>query len=155
MPRDSAILDLGRALTDHHHVRDASASLARGSSRLAHRAARAQIGGELAIETAASLDIERLVDRLGRHPHLRFVGEVDPESASDLLRTLVASESGLDLPTQPQARGQLRESWAPPSPICVRLSHRRLVSPDADGPLELTTDRRRMPADLTSDRSHA
>ena len=34
-----------------------------------------QIPGQLALQRAAGLHIQRLIDRLGRHPHLRLLGE--------------------------------------------------------------------------------
>ena len=77
-------------------------------ARFAHRASRTQVCGEFAIEATARLDVEGLVDGLGRHPHLRFVGKVDLESASDLFRTFVTLEPSLDLPTQQKAGRQLR-----------------------------------------------
>src|SRR4051812_1628528 len=46
----------------------------------------ALILAELALERAAALLLERLVDRLVRDPHPRIIGELELESLGDLLR---------------------------------------------------------------------
>ena len=94
--------------------------------------------------------------RLGRHPHLRFIGEVDPESASDLCRAVVSFQPLLHLPTQPQVPGQLHRLWSATSPpsVGISLSDRGLVSPHPDCPLEFTADRGRVPAQLPPDGPH-
>src|SRR5687767_9157504 len=45
-----------------------------------------QAPGQLAAQLATTLDVERLVDRLVRHPHLRVVGELGRQALRDLLR---------------------------------------------------------------------
>jgi hypothetical protein len=60
-------------------------SLAGPAARLALRPAGAQALGQLAPQSAPGLHVERLVDRLGRHPHLRLVGKLDPQPTGDLL----------------------------------------------------------------------
>src|SRR3954469_3210941 len=49
-------------------------------------AAGAQVAGQLRLERAARLHIQRLVDRLGRHPQLRLVGTPAAQPPGDLLR---------------------------------------------------------------------
>jgi len=85
-----------------------TAALSFATPWLAHRAPGAQERGELTLEPAAGLDIQRLVDRLGRHTHLRVVGELQDESARDLLRALTQPQPHLNLAPQAQIRGQLR-----------------------------------------------
>src|SRR5438874_390297 len=53
----------------------------------AQSTARAQARDELALERAAALHEQRLVDRLVRDPHRRIIREVDRQAARDLLRT--------------------------------------------------------------------
>src|SRR5215207_8214105 len=55
------------------------------AARLAQRPAGAQVARELALERASGLHLQRLVDRLGRHPQLRLVGEPAAQSPGDLL----------------------------------------------------------------------
>src|SRR5215217_9744943 len=59
-----------------HDALPISASLGAGAVRLPQRPSGAQMPGQLAFQRAAALDVERLVDRLVRHPHLRIAGEL-------------------------------------------------------------------------------
>ncbi len=129
--------------------------ISRRAAALAHRPARAQVGSERTLQTAACLDVERLVDRFGRHPHLRFVGEVDLESASDLLRALVTLEPILDLLSQRKIRRELRVPGPTTPSVGMGLGHRGSIAPHAHSSLELTTDRGRVTTDLASDRPNA
>src|SRR4051794_41356052 len=61
-------------------------ALARACARDAQRASGPQAGDELALERAAALHVERLIDRLVRDPHPRIIGELELESLRDLLR---------------------------------------------------------------------
>src|SRR4051794_5300583 len=61
-------------------------ALARACARDAQRASGPQAGDELALERAAALHVERLIDRLVRDPHPRIIGELELESLGDLLR---------------------------------------------------------------------
>ena len=53
--------------------------MARLAAGLAQRPPGAQVAGLLALERAARLHVQRLIDGLGRHPHLRVVGELAPQ----------------------------------------------------------------------------
>jgi hypothetical protein len=77
------VLDLGRALADRDHPWDPATALAFAPSWFPQGAAGAQVRGQFSFEAAARLDVQRLVDGLGRHPHVSFVGDVELESASD------------------------------------------------------------------------
>jgi len=80
------VLDLGRPVADHDHRIDEPGSAGgRVTVRLAAGAPGAQRGGDLPAQAAAGLQVERLVDRLRAHPHLRLVGVVDAQSVADLL----------------------------------------------------------------------
>ncbi len=45
----------------------------------------AQAFGQAAAQRATGLHIQRLINRLGGHPHLRVIGVITSKSASDLL----------------------------------------------------------------------
>src|ERR1017187_2278414 len=68
VPRDRPVLDLGRPITDHHHVGDLSAP----GSRLTFsaRASRAQATSQLATQFSPALNVEGLVDGFVAHAHL-------------------------------------------------------------------------------------
>ena len=53
---------------------------------LTQRPSGPQARGQLALERAAALHVERLVDRLVADPHRLIIGEVDPQPVADLLR---------------------------------------------------------------------
>src|SRR3954469_1617422 len=61
-------------------------ALARACARDAQRATGPQAGDQLALERAAALHVERLIDRLVRDPHPRIIGELELEPLRDLLR---------------------------------------------------------------------
>ena len=87
VPGDGAVLGLGGPFADHHLGGDVRPGLALGpGARDAQRPAGAQTGDQLALERAAALDVERLVDRLVADPHGLIIGEVDLEPVRDLLR---------------------------------------------------------------------
>ena len=72
------VLGLGGALADHHLGGDVRPAWPLGAgSRHPQRPAGAQTGDQLALERAAALDVERLVDRLVADPHRLIIGEVD------------------------------------------------------------------------------
>jgi hypothetical protein len=73
--RHGTVVDLGGPLGDHDHPRDTAPPLG-GAALAALGAARTQASGQFTAQLAAALDVERLVDRLVTHPHLRIVGEV-------------------------------------------------------------------------------
>src|SRR4051794_41269597 len=61
-------------------------ALTRACARDAQRASGPQAGDQLALERAAALHVERLIDRLVRDPHPRIFGELELEPLGDLLR---------------------------------------------------------------------
>ena len=101
------------ALADHdlggHELLAAAAGARPGD---AQRPAGAQACGQLALERAAALNVQGLVDRLVRDPHDLIIGEVGPEPVRDLLR---APRRG-PAPVGPA-------SVAPPDPPHVRARH--------------------------------
>ena len=77
------VLDLGGPLADHHLGRDVRPGLLPGARpRHPQRPPGAQAGDQLALERAAALDVERLVDRLVADPHGLIIGEVDLAAAA-------------------------------------------------------------------------
>ena len=68
---DAAIGDVGRAPVDHHHRRnEAAEAFARPATSLAVDAPAAEQAYTVPVEAVRSPRVERLVDRLGRHPPL-------------------------------------------------------------------------------------
>ena len=87
VPGDGSVLGLGGPFADHHLGRDVRPGLLAGPGpRDPQRPPGAQAGDQLALQRAAALDVERLVDRLVADPHGLIIGEVDPEPVRDLLR---------------------------------------------------------------------
>src|SRR5262249_48913513 len=74
----------GRALTST--MSRELATRIRAAAGLPAHAAGAEAAGQLLPQRPAGLHEERLVDRLVRHAHLRFVGILDREPRGDLLR---------------------------------------------------------------------
>ena len=79
----------------------------------------AQASGELAPQSAATLNIEGLLDGLVRNPHGLIIGVIDPEPARDLL--------GAPCPGPPPV---LAASVASSDPSDIRAGHARPVRPD-------------------------
>ncbi len=143
----------GRSLIEHH-PRDPAAAFAVTPSWLAHRAAGAQIGRQFPLQPAAGLHVQRLVDRLGRHPHLRFVGEVALESASDLLGAVAAFEPGLDLAGAAAGWWPASRPEEPPATVGAGLPDRGAVPAWGRAPFELAADRARAASQPTGDLTH-
>jgi hypothetical protein len=80
--------DLDGTLADHHLVRDLTAAFlaAVGTPRAAADPPGAQALGQVGAQRASGLDVQRLVDRVVVHPHLRVVGKVAGQPRRDLLR---------------------------------------------------------------------
>jgi hypothetical protein len=82
---NGAVLGLGGAFADEHVGGDVSpGSLSCPGPRYAQRPSGPQAGNQLALQRAAPLDVESLVDRLVADPHGLIFGEVDLESLRDL-----------------------------------------------------------------------
>src|SRR5450631_2983917 len=85
-PGNGSVGDLGRSLADQDHVRDLAPLGGRGPSRAPDRTPGPQVSMQVSAQMATALDVQRLVDGLGAHPHLhpfrKRLGEVE----ADLLR---------------------------------------------------------------------
>src|SRR5699024_9937100 len=81
------VIGLGRTLGQDHISGDMPLRLvARTSPRCSQRPTGAQTGDQFALERAAPLDEQRLVDRLVADAHGLIIGEVDLQTLADLLR---------------------------------------------------------------------
>ncbi len=85
MSRYRSILDFGWALADVDHVWDAAPPLAGTALGFAQHASGAQPGVYLTTQIPFALNVNRLVDSLVGHPHLRIVGKIHRQPVSDLL----------------------------------------------------------------------
>ena len=94
---DGAVIRFGGTLGDVDHVGDLVAPLAGAPARAPQRSPGPQALGQIAAQRPAGLDIQRLVDRLGRHPHLRIVRELAAQPADDLLGRVAPAEIFLHL----------------------------------------------------------
>src|SRR3954447_6879317 len=74
-------------VTDHdHRVAEPGRARGRVAVRFAAGAAGAQRAADLAAQPAPGLQVERLVDRLGAHPHLPVIRVILAQGVADLLR---------------------------------------------------------------------
>jgi len=94
MSGHGAVGDLGWSLADQDHVRDLAAFGDRGPSGAPDRTTGTQVSVQVSAQMTAALDVQRLVDGLGAHPHLRPFGKRLGEVEADLL--------GAPLHTQPR-----------------------------------------------------
>jgi hypothetical protein len=86
-PGTRSVLDLGGTLADQHVVSDVVPSSASDSSpRDPQGTAGAETGDQLALQRAASFDVEGLIDGLVADPHGLIIGELDRQTSRDLLR---------------------------------------------------------------------
>lgn len=83
MAGNGSVGGLRGPFADHHLRRDEGLASAGASG--AGRAPRAQAGGQFPMQGAASLNVERLMDRLTADPHRLVLGSVELQSARDLL----------------------------------------------------------------------
>jgi hypothetical protein len=84
--RDGAVISLGGTLADVDHVRDPILALMGLAARATQRPPGPQALGQVTAQRSAGLHVQRLVDRLGRHPHLRIVRKLAAQPSDDLLR---------------------------------------------------------------------
>ena len=110
MARHGAVCGLRRARADHDLGRyEGFAPAAQARSRQAQRSSGAQACGEFALQRATALHVERLVDGLVADAHGLVLGEVEPESAGDLLRApSLRPPSVLPAPGPPALPGHAR-----------------------------------------------
>ena len=83
VPGNGSVLDLGWTFADHHLGRDVRPCLLpRPGPWNPQRPSGAQARDQFALQGAAALDVEGLVDRLVADPHGLIIGEVDPEAVA-------------------------------------------------------------------------
>src|SRR5512139_1128485 len=86
MPRHSPVLDFSGPLADHHLLGDMPARLApRPSAWHPQGASGPQTRHQFTLERTATLDEQRLIDRLVRDPHAFIIREIQREAIGDLL----------------------------------------------------------------------
>src|SRR6266545_6480611 len=105
--RYGSVLDLGRPLADVDHVGNPAAALVGFPPRLAQRPTCTKMNRELTAERASALNVDRLIDGLVRHPHLRVVGELAAQFNSDLARAQSLHQFGLHETAQLEIAAQL------------------------------------------------
>ena len=105
----------------------AAAALVGQPSRFAQRPPGAQATGQLAAQLAPSLHVEGLVDGLVGHLHLRVVGELRAQCATDLFGTPPLLQPGSDRGVQPRVAAQLPRLRAAGGLLGLGLGHRRPV----------------------------
>ena len=108
--RDRAVRGLGRALADHHLVRDLTLPLVFCAlrRRAAKAPAAAQVVAELAPERPARLDEKREVDRLVGDPHPPIIAVAAAKPGGDLLRRPSCGEAAR---RPPPAEARLPRAW--------------------------------------------
>ena len=139
---------------DVDHVRDPVLALPRLPARFPHGPPGPQTPGQIVFQRSAGLHIQRLVDGFGTHLHLRLIGELELQPASDLLRGVLLGQVRLHDPTQHQIGGQLRR-LRPRRPLISQRVRRRgpVATPFVAVASQLPRHRRRRPADRCGDRS--
>jgi hypothetical protein len=105
--RDAAVVGLWWTVGDVDHVGDAVLALGGLAAGLAQRPARPQVARQLALERAARLHVQRRIDGLRGHPHLRLVGEPAAQPPGDLLGREASPQIVLHDFPQPRVHGQL------------------------------------------------
>ena len=131
--------------------------------RLAQPATGPQMRGQLTFESAASLDVQGLIDRFVRHPHLRSIRVVLAQSVSDLLGTVFELQSCLDLSAQGKIRRELPGSVTSAFPVGIRLADTGQIRGPAGSYVlrvtrratQLTTDRPGVSVETPGDIPHA
>jgi hypothetical protein len=107
VPGHGPIGDRRRSLADVDHVAQPSATFIRTAMRLAQGPPGPQAGMQLATQIPFALNVNRLIDHIVRHPHLRIIGKVQPQPASDLSGTVLLIQPSLHFIVQPRVGGQL------------------------------------------------
>src|SRR5213593_4509100 len=120
MPGHGTVSDGGRALADVDHVLDPAATFISTAMRFTHGPSSAQTPMQFAAQVPFALNINRQIDGLVRHPHLRIIREVDRQPRGDLLgAVLFIFQPGLHLIVQTPIGGQL--AWPAAAGIAPRL----------------------------------
>lgn len=121
MAGDQAVLDLGRPFIDEHHVGD----LALGGGHapamgFTGAVAAPQALGQLALQFAAGHHVNVAVDRFVRGVHVRLLGVLKLERASDFLRRPASPE--LSMNGVAQRRGLVDRAKTPTHPAPAFMS---------------------------------
>ena len=116
VPGHGTVLRLGGTLTDEHLLGDEVLPAPRPTARDPQRTTGAQARRQLTAQRAATLDIERLIDRLVRDTHRLIIRELQTQPVRDLLRA-------------PRLRpaAVLAPAVTPPDPRHVRTDHQTAV----------------------------
>ena len=143
MPGHRPVRRPGRPLADVHHVLQVPPPVRpRGAARPAHLPPGPQVTRQLPAQRPTALHIQRLVNRLSRHPHLRTVRELQHQPGTDLLRRPVPHQLGLHPFPQLIVDRQLRRP-GPPRPLQrLPLRQMRPVHPAHTVPAHLPAHRR-------------
>lgn len=141
--RDQAILDLGRADVNALHILDLAPAVDATAARLAHLVVMTQAGDQLALQLAAWMQIDRVVDRLVRD---RFVGVVGPHGSQYVRNLLRRPECVQALPYNLEERAIDVELGRAPRCDTTRVT--LLV-----GQVCVVGSRSRRPAQFTADRT--
>src|SRR6266852_2300835 len=145
VPGHRPVRDLGGPLADHHHVLDPAAPLAGLPAGPAQRPPRPQARRQLPAQRPPALHVDRLVDRLVRHPHLRLVRELRSQHHADLLRRPAPLQHRLNQLAQPLIPRQPRRLRPPRPCLRLRLRGQRPVAPLAAVAADLPAHRGRVP----------
>jgi len=131
-----------------------------GPSRAPDRTTGTQVSVQVSAQVTAALDVQRLVDRLGAHPHLRPVGKRLREVEADLLRAPLHAQ--LRLHHVRQLEVVELAGFGPPAaqlgPLLCRIRRVLAVPPRrrrGTVAAQLATDRGGRPADPDGDRPNA
>ena len=150
------IIGLRRTLGDVDHVGDGVLALGGLAAGLAQRAAGAQTARQLAAQRPARVHVERLVDRLGRHPHLPVVGELAAQAPGDLLGRAATRQIVVHPLAQGHVDCQLGRLGPARALPGLHMGRRCPVATIAaiDVALQLARDRRRRPPQPPGDHPH-
>jgi hypothetical protein len=156
--RRCAIGDVGRALVDHHHRRnEAPRAFAGPATSLAVDAPAAEQAHTVPVEAVRSPRVERLIDRLGRHPHLGPITKQARQQPADLLRAPAAFEVvGHDRPELAIAP-ELPAPVADPAAVSPTLGPVQVIraGPGIPVPPDLPADRGRRATESGGNRTDA
>jgi hypothetical protein len=144
------VCGLGRSLGDVHRIGQPT----RTQAGLAGTALAAQMSGELGLEAASTLHVQRAVDRFSRHPPAWIIGMVPAQLHRDLFGRPLADQQPFHPPRQPPLPAQLERLGSPRPLTGPVLGYHRPVGPveSLTVPFDLPTDRRVRTTQLASNR---
>jgi len=147
------IVGLGGPLADVDHVWDLSPAQGRPGPRHPPSPALAQSQGELRVQLATRLQIQRLINGLVRHSHLRVVRMILFQSFTDLLRRPLLSQALVDRVMQPGRRHQFLLFRPRLALVITFLGGHRPVTGNAAIAIDLTRDRAMVPSEQFPDKT--